>query len=226
MGACFRPTRRKGESVLRLVALPFCRVAMVAPWNEPAARRFVAYRCRDGFPCLLGHPVIDEFATISSPIFFGPRALAGKLYNAGLSLGHRRDPEMGIDLGWPPLVVGLGSGPAPDLTADWEEQLLDALMAVPAGGESLAAADAFSRRQVGGASLERAVCGEAVLWATDAPLLPKQLGRLCEVSRRPLALALNTRPLIGAPGRLAHEAAVVSERRLVALLAAARELEE
>jgi hypothetical protein len=212
------------------VALPFCRVAMVAPWNEPAARRFVAYRCRDGFPRLLGHPVIDEFATLSTPIFLGPRALAGKLYNAGISLGHRRDPEMGIDLGWPPLVVGLASGPAPDpqadwLPTDWEARLLDALMTAPAEGEPLAAADTFARRQVGDAKLERAVCGEAVLWATDAPLLPKQLGRLCEVSRQPLAVALNTRPLRGESGHLPHEVEVVSERRLAELLAAARELE-
>lgn len=210
--------------MLRLVALPFCRVAMMAPWNEPAARRFAAYRCRDGFPRLLGHPVIDEFATLSSPVL-GPSALAGKLYNAGLSLGHRRDPEMGLDLGWPPLVVGLGRVPAPELPADWEEQLLAALAAAPGDGEPLAAADAFGRRQVGDWRLERVACGEAVLWATDAPLLPKQLGRLCEVSAEPFSCAVNTRPLLRPADPALHTIAAVSERRLDELLAAARELE-
>lgn len=214
--------------MLRLVALGSCRVAMAAPWDQPAARRFAAYRCREGFPRLLGHPVIDEFATLSSPIFLGPRALAGRLYNVGLSLGHRRDPEMGIDLGWPPLVVGLGNEPAPDLPEEWEEweeRLLAAVMAPPGSGEPLAAADAFARRRVGGWRLERVACGEAVLWATDAPLLPKQLGRLCEVSGAPFTLALNTSPLVVRPGEEAHEIEAVSERRLADMLAAARELE-
>ncbi|MDH3525748.1 MAG: hypothetical protein OES32_19430 [Acidobacteriota bacterium] len=211
--------------MLRIVRLPYCRVAMAAPWDEPPARRFAAYRCRDGFRRLLGHPVVDEFATLSAPVILGPSALAGRLYDAGLTLAHRRDPEMAIDRGWPPLVVGLpGVGPAPELPADWQEALLAALAAPAGGDEPLAAADGFARRRVGAYGLERVRVGEAVLWATDAPLLPKQLGRLCEASAAPFTLALSTRRLARLAAGAVREIEALSEARLVELLAAAGEI--
>lgn len=211
--------------MLRVISLPYCRVVMAAPWNEPPARRFAAYRCRGDFRRLLGHAVIDEFATLSSPVFLGPEALAGKLYDAGISLGHRRDPGMDLDTGWPPLVVGLQRlAPAPELPEQWQDELLDAIAATPAGGEPLAGADSLARRQAGPWQLERIAIGEALVLATDAPLLPKQLGRLCEVSTRPFVLALAVSAL-GRPAEgAAHELEAVSEERLGELLAVAESL--
>ena len=116
----------------RLVTLPFCRVVMLGEWDEPPRRRFAAYRCRGLPPRVLGHAVIDEFATLSSPVFFCQRALAGKIYDAGITLAHRRDPDMAIDQGWPPLVIAESSSPpqtAPELPVDWQQRLLGALRA-------------------------------------------------------------------------------------------------
>jgi len=212
--------------MLRLISLPFCRVVMAAPWNEPPARRFVAYRCNGDFRRLLGYGVIDEFATLSSPIFFGPQALAGKLYDSGIVLAHRRDAEMALDTGWPSLVVGLERFPAPEeLPETWQEDLLAAIVADPAAGEPLAVADSFARRRVGSFQLERVAVGEAVIWATDAPLLPKQLGRLCEVTRQPFVLALGTTPLARVASGATHALDVISERLLRGLLQVARQSE-
>jgi hypothetical protein len=199
--------------------MPFCRVAMVAPWDEGPRRRFVAYRCGRGFRTLLGHAVIDEFATLSSPVFLGPAALAGKLYDAGITLAHRRDPEMALDLGWPPLVVGLDE-PAPELPGDWQESLLAALAG--SGGEAAAGAQ---RREVGPHRLERLDVGAATLWATDAPLVPSQLGRLCEVAPGPFALAVNVGQAVERmPAGRPMTVSVAGEAQVEALLAAAREM--
>ncbi|MGB6335620.1 MAG: hypothetical protein WBG96_08410, partial [Thermoanaerobaculia bacterium] len=81
-------------AVFDLISLPFCRLLMVGEWNPPPQRFFAAYQRKGDYRWLLGHAVIDEFATISSPIFLAPRSLLGKIYNAGLSLGHKRDHEM------------------------------------------------------------------------------------------------------------------------------------
>ena len=94
---------------------------MIESWNAPHACYFISYRALNDFRSALGLPVIDEFATFSSPIFFCPTPILGKIYNAGISLGHKRDPEMGIDLGWPPLVVGY-QAPVPELKESWEQE--------------------------------------------------------------------------------------------------------
>jgi hypothetical protein len=193
---------------------------MVAPWDEPPRRRFVAYRCRGGFRTLLGHAVIDELATLSSPIFFGPARLAGKLYDAGLTLAHRRDPEMAVDLGWPPLVVGLDE-PAPELPGDWQAQLLAALERPAVVGEPGAGA----RHELSGHWLQRLDVGAATLWVTDAPLLPKQLGRLCEVSSAPLTLAVGVGTVLERrPAGEPAPVAAAGEAGLQELLAVAREM--
>lgn len=212
--------------MLRLISLPFCRVVMAAAWDEPPARRFVAYRCRGGFRRLLGYGVIDEFATLSSPIFFGPQALAGKLYDTGIVLAHRRDAEMALDTGWPPLVVGLERFPVPsgELPATWQEDLLAAIAAHAEQDEPLPA-DAIARRRVGSFQLERIAVGEAVVWATDAPLLPRQLGRLCEGSSQPFVLALAMKPLARLDGDTTRDVDAVSDRVLAELVGAARQEE-
>ncbi len=120
--------------MFRLVSLPFCRAVLAGGWNAPGERYFIAYRRERGFRVLLGHAVVDEFATFSSPLFFAPAPILGKIYDAGITLAHRRDPEMGIDFGWPPLCVGLDA-PEPDLPEGWEETLLRAIQVAPEPGE-------------------------------------------------------------------------------------------
>jgi hypothetical protein len=211
--------------MLRLIALPFCRVVMIEPWNAPAHRYFAAYSSRGSRGRLLGHSVLDEFATLSSPVFLAPRSLLGKIYNAGISLGHRRDPAMAIDLGWPPLCVGLEEAAA-ELPGDWESRLQAALETPPEGAEISAGAEAVRRKKAGVHELECAQVGEASVLVTTAPLLPKQLKRICEVSTRPLAIAAATgnrieRSTDAAPQRVT----ALSEADLANLLEVAREVQ-
>lgn len=176
--------------MIRLVTLPFCTVVMLDVWDAAPSRYFAAYRCSGSYRWLMGHPVIDEFATISSPIFLGPRSLLGQIYNAGISLGHKRDPEMGIDRGWPPLCVGLDK-PAPELPPDWEEGLLDAITTEESHGEAAAGGPHVRRRTLGEHSVEYLRVGEASVVVTSAALLPKQLGYLCESVASPVVVAVS-----------------------------------
>jgi hypothetical protein len=173
--------------MIRLVTLPFSKVVMLDVWNAPASRYFAAYRCSGSWRWLLGHPVIDEFATISSPVFLAPRTLLGKIYNAGLSLGHRRDPEMGIDLGWPPLCIGLDE-PAPELSLDWEARLLEAIASGGSSGEAAGEVVPVRRAAFAEHQVEALRLTEASIVITSAPLLPKQLS---EAASSPVAVAVS-----------------------------------
>lgn len=174
--------------VFEAVELPFCTALLVDEWDTPPCRYFLAYATRGAYRWVLGHPVVDEFGTFSSPIFVAPAALLGKIYGFGISLGHRRDPGMGIDLGWPPLCAGLDV-PAPPLPEDWEEELFESL-------------DDPSRRKAGETNVEswvagawemsRWVHGEVTIVGTSAPLLPRHLRRLCETVDSPMAIAFAT----------------------------------
>lgn len=199
--------------IFSVVDLPFCSMVLVGRWDAPAHRYFLAYRAGLEYRWLLGHPVVDEFATFSSPIFLAPQPLLGKIYNAGISLGHRRDAEMAIDLGWPPLCVGLDL-PLPALPNDWEERLLAALRQKDPARDRISRAEVRTRR-AGGYDLSGCRVGEARVIGTSAPLLPRQLRRLCEVAGGPLAMAFSTgnrinRRTDGAPQTLR----AVSEVRL------------
>lgn len=176
--------------MVKFVQLPFCTVVMLDVWNASPSRYFAAYRCLDSYRWLLGHPVIDEFATISSPIFITPRSLLGKIYNAGISLGHRRDPEMGIDQGWPPLCVGLDTA-APKLPSEWEAQLLDAVVAEASSGDSTEKAAEVRRATSAGYQVEGLRIGEASIVVTSGPLLPKQLAYLCEAASSAVVVAVS-----------------------------------
>ncbi|MGB5549176.1 MAG: hypothetical protein WBO74_01655 [Thermoanaerobaculia bacterium] len=203
--------------MIRLVTLPFCTAVMLDVWNASPSRHFAAYRCSGSYRWLLGHPVIDEFATISSPIFLAPRSLLGKIYNAGISLGHQRDPEMGIDLGWPPLCVGLDA-PAPELPSNWEARLLEALAAKGVPGEGAGDTLPIRRGRFGEHEVECLKVGEASIFVTSAPLLPKQLGYLCEAGLTPLVVAVSVgnrleRVSEGEP----RSVTALSQERLIAL---------
>jgi hypothetical protein len=173
---------------------------MMDPWNAPAHCYFIAHTARDDFRHVLGLPVIDEFATFSSPIFFAPIPILGKIYNAGISLGHLRDPEMGLETGWPPLCIGFDE-PAPVLPADWEQTLLKRLQSVqfsnPEVEKSVLDVGSISiddyvlqRMRVGGFDHSR--LGTTTVFATDAPLLPRQLKRITQFAKTPFAIAFST----------------------------------
>lgn len=170
-----------------LIETPYCKVLMIELWNAPAGRYFISYRASQDFSSVLGLPVIDEFSTFSSPIFFCPTAILGKIYNAGISLGHKRDPEMGIDLGWPPLVIGY-EAPAPELNESWEQQLLDEIMkAGEKGGK-----DAGEIITIEDYEVRKLEIGECEVFATNAPLLPKQLQRIAQLSNSRFSIAFST----------------------------------
>jgi hypothetical protein len=182
-------------SLLEPVRLPFCDVIMTEAWDAPPGRWFAAFRARHGFRWMLGHVVLEEFGTISSPLFLAPRPLLGKIYDAGISLGHRRDREMAVDLGWPPLCIGV-DGDARELPDGWQAQLLDAITS----GRSTQSTPALSvqRREAGPDALEVARfaaadrAGSVCIVACSAPLLPQHLGRLCDLDDSGLTLAFAT----------------------------------
>ncbi len=176
--------------MLRVVSQPFCEVLMLDRWDAEPSRYFTAYSAHGATRWILGHPVIDEFATISSPIFITPRSLLGKIYNAGLSLGHKRDPEMGIDQGWPPLCVGLDVA-APKLPTGWEDQLLDGVTSNRDLDERPGERTAVRRGILGYFEVECLRLGEATIAVTSAPLLPKQLSFLCQAASSPVAVAVS-----------------------------------
>lgn len=210
--------------VLEVVTVPPCAVVLLERWDAPPGRFYAAYRTRGSFRWLLGHPVVDEFATLSSPIFVGPRALLGQLYDVGISLGHRRDAEMGLDLGWPPLCVGLDR-PALELPPNWQQNLLDKITASPRRRRPSPAGVELAQVEVGDWRLERARLGEATVLGTSAPLLPRQLRRLCETASTPAVVAVATGNRLERP-RDSRPAAVtaLSEARFAELEVAARGL--
>jgi hypothetical protein len=178
--------------VFSLIQLPFCKVILIEPWNAPRVRYFAGFRFRGSFSHVLGLPVISEFSTFSSPIFFAPIPYLGKIYNAGLSLAARRDPGMDIDTGWPPVVVGTKEPPIP-LPENWEEQLLTA---ITSGKSSLSLKGAkrfeFFTKEFEDFTLQFVQFDTVSVYATDAPLVPRQLNRLCELSDSPFSIAFST----------------------------------
>jgi hypothetical protein len=210
--------------MLRVVSLPFCQVVMLDEWDAPPSRFFAAYRATGSSRWVLGHPVVDEFSTISSPIFLTPRALLGKIYNVGITLGHRRDAEMALDLGWPPLCVGVDS-PAPHLPADWEEQLLREVQTpieCTVSAKPLGTVTSFRSRTH---QFECYRWADAAVVASSEPLLPRQLTRLCEAIGAPLTIAVGVgnrieRSREGKPGGVQ----AVSETKLEDIVQAAARL--
>jgi len=173
--------------VFELLETPDCSVLRCERWDAPRGRWYTAYKSRHGYRWLLGNGVVDEFATVSSPLFIAPRDLLGRIYNAGISLGHRRDHDMAIDLGWPPLCAGVDR-PASGTAANLEENLLALLTAT--GNTS--GRPAFTA-SAGGHAVERwQFNDEVTVIGTDAPLLPQQLARLCDTDASPLTIALAT----------------------------------
>jgi len=166
-----------------LVELPFCKVICIGKWNESAHRYYLAYRTLGTFRHTIGLPVTDEFATFSSPIFLCAPALLGKIYNTGITLGGQRGPDMDLDSGWPPVCVGIPEL-SHELPDQWESQLLEAIK--KAGGQESRGAEEKEFQ------VQRALIGNCEVFATNAPLLTKQLRRICQLSSQPISLAFST----------------------------------
>src|SRR3990172_7028188 len=77
---CFHKRRRK-LPLFHLISLGPFRAIRIGRWNEPPGRYFLSYECKNDFRDVLGQSVIDEFATFSGPILFGPAPILGNLYN-------------------------------------------------------------------------------------------------------------------------------------------------
>lgn len=173
--------------IFDVIETEYCKVLRTGPWNAPSRSFFIAYFAENHFRHVLGLPVIDEFATFSSPVFFAPIPILGKIYNAGITLGHKRDPDMGIDLGWPPLCVGY-EAPAPELPQGWESDLLAKI-------QSTWSVTATDERGSAGAEeyeVQWITIGETEVFATTAPLLPKQLRRIAETGTAKFRIAFAT----------------------------------
>ena len=178
--------------LLDLITAGGCRVLRWEAWDAPAGRWFFSYRTRADYRWLMGHAVVDEFATVSAPLFFSRPEQLGRIYNAGISLGHRRDPELGIDQGWPPFCAGIQL-PEGEPDVDPEPAILTALLtppqfAAPAGAREIQ----FQSEKLSDRTLELWRFGSEIsCFATDAPLLPRQLRRLCDIGDTSLTLALS-----------------------------------
>lgn len=182
--------------MFRRVETGYCLALFLEPWDAPPGRFFTSYRARHGFRGLMGNGVVDEFRTTSAPLFVTPTALLGKVYDTGMLLGERRDPEAPIDLGWPPLCMGLDQEHAP-LTGDWQAGLLDALTGSSPGQPldwPVSSAAGFSDAY----AIECIRCGgprpaqQLTILGTNAPLLPGQLDRLCDIDGSGLTVAIAT----------------------------------
>ena len=193
--------------LFNVVSVPPFHAILVATWNATAHRYFLAYRARGDFRHVLGLPVVDEFGTFSTPIFFGPAPLLGQLYNVGITLGHQRSPDMSIDLGWPPVCIGIQSKRSPD--PDWQNKLLNAIKALKP--------EMFASKKPE-PDIQRHHIDEVDILGTNAPLLPRQLQRLCELSTSPLSIAFSTgNRITGQNGKLLS-VQVASEANLQQLI--------
>jgi hypothetical protein len=190
--------RRKKLPLFNEISVPPFTALLIENWNATPHRYFLAYRTLGNFRHVLGLPVVDEYATFSTPIFFGPIPLLGQLYNVGITLGHQRDPEMGLDQGWPPICVGIESDQL--AKPGWEEQLLSAIK---------------NERPKEDQDLYQSVrIGNVDVFASKTPLLPRQLRRICQISKMSFAIAFSTGNRIsGKKGKLLN-IEVASEREV------------
>ncbi|MDC0740427.1 P1 family peptidase [Polyangium mundeleinium] len=62
-----------------------------------------------------GVEVAEDFGTFASPIVLCNATSVGAAYDALITRGHKRDPELPVDDGWPPIVVGIDDGYLNDL---------------------------------------------------------------------------------------------------------------
>ncbi len=179
-------------SVVSFAAIPGCVAVVPVDLETGPGRFFGAWSCAGRAGRLLGQGVLDEFGTFSSPVLLCHPANLGRVYNAGLTLAHRRDAELPLDAGWPPLCVGT-EALAGELAPDWPERLIEALSAADPGAPLLETEGLTAARQaVGPWHLVGLAAGDVAVLATDGPLLPRHLRRLAAAAPRALTVAFAT----------------------------------
>ena len=204
--------------LIKLVSTSFCQAVMLEPLDAEPGRFFVGYRRRYAFTDLLGHGVVDEFQTISGPLFVCPRQIIGGIYDSGMRLADLRDVEAPIDQGWPPLTIGVDviAPPRPD---DWQQQLLDTIISRNDSGKAPWSSD-VQRISSGKWDTERLRChtDERLMLSvivTSAPMLPQQLERLADRDDAPLTVAISTGNRLGrVENDELHVVSVISELEL------------
>ncbi len=211
--------------VVSLAAIRGCVAVVPVGLEAGSGRWFGAWSSSGRGAQLLGQGVLDEFGTFSSPVLLCHPSNLGRIYDLGLTLAHRRDPELPIDSGWPPLCLGTASL-QPDLPSDWRERLLEALAGASPDVSLLETAGlSLSRRAIGPWQLEGLSAGAVVVVATDAPLLPRQLRQLAAAVTRNLSLAVATgNRLTPSPGGAPLAVRVASEETVEELARAAGRL--
>ena len=178
-------------STVRIATLPWCTAILPEPWDAPAGRLYVAWTARGAWRWFLGQGVIDEFGTLSSPIFVTPASLLGTLYDTGIALGFARGTELALDAGWPPIVLGVDA-PAPSLPPGWEERTLAAIRDPGSATGDGGLRPTVERLRPSDPGLERIRISGVTVLVTDAPLLPHQLRRLTQGSPGDFVLGVST----------------------------------
>ncbi|HZF48476.1 MAG TPA: P1 family peptidase [Polyangiaceae bacterium] len=92
-------------------------VTAVLPYPQSVRHRklFLGGAADGGGSAFTGDHVAADFGTFSSPIVLCNATAVGIAYDALITLGHRRDPELPVDDAWPPIVIGLDDGYLNDL---------------------------------------------------------------------------------------------------------------
>lgn len=87
-------------------------VTAVLPYPDDVRHRklFVGAFSGGGFGEWTGSAVGEDFGTLSSPIVLCNATTVGIAYDALITRGYRRDPELPVDDAWPPIVIGLDDG--------------------------------------------------------------------------------------------------------------------
>ena len=209
--------------MFRTAETGYCLAIFLEQWDAPPGRYFLSYTARHGFSALIGNGVVDEYRTISAPLLVCPTALLGKIYDAGMLLADRRDVDAPLDLGWPPLCMGIDVEPPSRqlrLAANWQEQFLAVLTGQTPGVVNNWNITTDSSR-AGSYRIQVIRCGgpgprkRVTIIGTDAPLLPGQLTRMADRDDSGLTLAVASGNRIARSGAdHPQEIAVVSEEIL------------
>ena len=80
---------------------------MPHPPQVERRRLYMGRYALDGGDGMTGLGVEEDFGTFSSPIVLAPAPAVGRVYEGLIRYGMGRDPGLGTNTGWPPVVVGV-----------------------------------------------------------------------------------------------------------------------
>ncbi len=187
----------------------------ILPYPRSVARRKVwgGFAASGSVGDVTGLHVLRDFGTLSSPIVIAPLSWLGAVYYLLIADGFRRDKDLPIDAGWPPLVVGVSSpaDPAPSQPPPpgAVSAMLDAsgrrfatgragagarwAQGVPPGGIGTCSLSTPGGSLLGAlAGVSAAAC--VIVLATDAPLDPRGLALVAERAVRETVAGAAPRP--------------------------------